>query len=55
VVNSITGSAVTYAAGGTGQAGNSVSAVDADANSGNGGHSCRNGGSGVVIIRYRYQ
>jgi len=49
LANSITGTAVTYAAGARGGV-----AVAAIANTGNGG-STRAGGSGVVIIRYRYQ
>ena len=58
--NSITGSAVTYAAGGRGSSG-STGSVNATANTGNGsdggistgtGYS---GGSGVVIVRYKFQ
>ena len=58
--NSITGSAVTYAAGGRGSSGGTGS-VNATANTGNGsdggiststGYS---GGSGVVILRYKFQ
>jgi len=49
LVNSITGTAVTYAAGARGQ--NATAGI---ANTGNGG-SNRAGGSGVVIIRYRFQ
>ena len=48
--SSISGSSVTYAAGGgiTGSGGFVQGAV----NTGNGGSSCRDGGSGIVIIRY---
>jgi len=64
--NDITGTSVTYAAGGRGRSGGShVASVNATANSGNGGegaggdgyNSCSNcyggaGGSGVVILRF---
>jgi hypothetical protein len=58
--NSITGSAVTYGAGGRGSSGTTAS-VNATANTGNGadggistgtGYS---GASGCVIIRYKFQ
>jgi hypothetical protein len=54
--NSITGSAVTYAAGGSGQA-NTNDAETGGANTGNGGGGTRdntagNGGSGIVVIAY---
>ena len=54
--NSITGSAVTYAAGGSGQ-GNTNDAETGGANTGNGGGGARdqtagNGGSGIVVIAY---
>ena len=60
---SITGSPVTYAAGGTGDCA-SANTANQPANSGNGaagtnsGASCAttgNGGSGIVVIRYKFQ
>ncbi len=54
--NSITGTSVTYAAGGSGQA-NTNDAETGSANTGNGGGGARdntagNGGSGIVVIAY---
>ena len=49
--NSITGTAVTYAAGGRGIQLNVV--PNATSNTGNGGPGVRKGGSGIVIIRYQ--
>ena len=49
--NSITGTAVTYAAGGRGIQLNVV--PNAASNTGNGGPGVRKGGSGIVIIRYQ--
>lgn len=54
--NSITGSSVTYAAGGSGQA-NTDGTVAGGANTGNGGGGRRQtsapaGGSGIVVVRY---
>ena len=47
LASSISGSSVTYAAGGRG-----TQFLVGAANSGNGGSGCRNGGSGIVIISY---
>ena len=48
--SSISGNSVTYAAGGRGA--QTTSAVEGAINTGNGGSGARNGGSGIVIIRY---
>jgi prepilin-type N-terminal cleavage/methylation domain-containing protein len=45
--NDITGSSVTYAAGGT-----AISSITGSDNTGNGGGKMRAGGSGIVIVRY---
>jgi hypothetical protein len=46
-----TGSAVTYAAGGRGS--QLIAPFNSAVNSGNGGVGCRDGGSGIVVIRYQ--
>lgn len=51
--NSISGSAVTYAAGGKGGNSNGAAFDSAVANTGNGAGYGGNGGSGIVIIRYK--
>jgi len=51
LASSITGTSVTYAAGGQGSGYTFVVAPGA-ANTGNGGTGCRAGGSGIVVIRY---
>jgi hypothetical protein len=51
--NSITGTAVTYAAGGNGGNANGGAFVSGAANTGNGAGYGGNGGSGIVIIRYQ--
>lgn len=48
--NSISGTSVTYAAGGRGS--QNFTPNDGAVNTGDGGHGGRNGGSGIVIIRY---
>jgi hypothetical protein len=48
--SSISGTATTYAAGGRGAQLGGL--ADGTANTGNGGSGARNGGSGIVIIRY---
>lgn len=48
--SSISGTAITYAKGGRGS--QNFTPVDAGINTGDGGDGARNGGSGIVIIRY---
>jgi hypothetical protein len=50
VASSITGSSVTYAAGGVGS--QNIALVAGAPNTGNGGNGARPGGSGIVIVRY---
>jgi hypothetical protein len=50
VASSITGSSVTYAAGGVGS--QNIALVAGTPNTGNGGNGARPGGSGIVIVRY---
>ena len=51
LASSITGTSVTYAAGGRGSGYDFIPTLGA-VNTGNGGGGCRAGGSGIVVIRY---